>query len=204
MIGPVGSHMHRPYEICPGPNGTLYATSRPDYGVWSKVGDALIRFEPDTDKATVHLGVPAAMLDADDRWVYCSHRKEFFVWHPTQSKKITSKELPDGISSIAAHPTSGRVYVAAGDRVHVFDCQTLQFTAKVKLPKGGTSKLRIGPDGAVYGAGGKYVYRLDPETLKLSYSKASTVGGLDGLAIDPAGNFYCKSGRRMVQYRRIK
>ena len=28
--------------------------------------------------------------------------------------------------------------------------------------------------------------------------------GLDGLAIDPAGNFYCKSGRRMVQYRRTK
>ena len=95
-----------------------------------------------------------------------------------------------------------------GARLAVFDLKQRKLTELTEIPgdSGEVDRISMGPDGELY-LGLRWskprLGRYDPKVGKFE-DLGMIEKGLDGLAIDPAGNFYCKSGRRMVQYRRTK
>lgn len=180
-FGGVGDGHLRPRAMIRGPGELIYIGSEPPYG---QLGGALAVWDPQqnktienyrnlvTNQSIVSLAYEprsGLIFGGSGNWGGGGTRpteKEarFFAFDPKQKRKVFEAALVAGAGSYPATAAAdGKVFTTVGDRLFVFDPQTMQVARTNSLP-GSQAQISLGRhrSGLLVGLTSRAVYAFDP------------------------------------------
>jgi len=191
-FGGVGDGHLRPRAMIRGPGGLIYIGSEPPYG---QLGGALAVWDPRqnrtlenyrdvvTNQSIVSLAYEPAsglIFGGSGNWGGGGTRpaeKEarFFAFDPKQKRKVFEAAIVPGASSYPATAAAdGKVFTTAGDRLLVFDPQTMRAVRTNSLP-GPQAQISLGQhrSGLLVGLTSQAVYAFDPARGEVVHTAAA-------------------------------
>jgi outer membrane protein assembly factor BamB len=212
-FGGVGDGHLRPRAMIRGPDGLIFVGSEPPYG---ELGGALGVWDPQPNRAVAnyrHLvtnqSIASLAWEPKSGLIFGgssihggggarSTEKEakFFAFDPKLNQKIFEAVLAPGAAKYSAtFAANGKVFTAIGDKLLLFEPQTMKVTHTVALP-GVQTDISLGqhPAGKLVGLTAKGVYLVDPETGELVHNADAPVPVNCGFAlVDDAVYFGSKA-----------
>jgi len=218
-FGGVGDGHLRPRAMIRGPDEMIYIGSHPPYG---QLGGAMAVWDPRQNKTVEnyrHLirdqSIVALAYEPSSGLVFggsgnyggggtrpTQKQALFFAFDPRTKKKVLEIPLVPGAQSYHAMcAAEGRVFVAVGSRLTVYDPPRKAKVREAPLP-GHQVEISLGPhaDGQLYGLTTQAIYRIHPKTYAMKTLAKAPVRIRCGFAVTDTG-IYFGSGRHLWRYR---
>ena len=218
QFGSLGDGHLRPRAMIRGPDGLIYVGSHPAYG---QLGGAMAVWDPKQNKVIEnyrHLvknqSIAALAYEPQSGLVFGGSgnyggggtqptEKEalFFAFDPRKKEKVFETALVPGAQTYAALCAArGRVFVAMGSTLYVFDPATMAVARQVALP-GSQVEISLGVhrDGMLYGLCSAGVYTVNAESCEVKLIAPSPVPVSCGFALTDTG-VYFGSGPHLWRY----
>jgi outer membrane protein assembly factor BamB len=180
-LGGVGDGHLRPRAMIRGPGGLIYIGSEPPYG---QLGGALGMWDPRLNKTVenyrnliTNQSIVSLAYEPKSGLIFggsaiwggggtraTEKEARFFAFDPKQKSKVFDAALAPGAGNYPAMlAAEGKVFTAVGDRLLVFDPQTMQVVRTISLP-GAQTEISLGRhrSGLLVGLAGGAVYAVDP------------------------------------------
>ncbi len=218
-FGSVGDGHLRPRAMIYGPDERIYVGSHPPYG---QLGGAMAVWDPRQNKTIENYrhivrdqSIVALAYEPTSGLIFGGSgnyggggtrptQKEalFFAFEPRTKKKVLEMPLVPGAHSYhAICAAEGKVFVAVGSRLVVYDPARKTKVHEAAL-SGHQVEISLGPhtDGQLYGLTTSAIYRVNPKTYEVKSVAKPPVRIRCGFAITPAC-IYFGSGRHLWRYR---
>jgi hypothetical protein len=218
-FGGVGDGHLRPRAMIYGPNGLIYIGSEPPYG---ELGGALAVWDPKqnrtienyrnlvTNQSIVSLAwEPNSGLLFGGSGNYggggtraLEKEARFFAFDPKKKRTVFEAALVPGARNYAATcAAQGFVFTAVGDRLLIFDPQSMRVIKTIQLPGAQLeiSLAQLGPD-ALLGLTTQCVYIYDSKRGEITHTARAPVPIRCGFALLPP-EVYFGSSAELWRYR---
>ena len=218
-FGRVGDGHLRPRAMIRGPGGLIYIGSEPPYG---QLGGALGVWDPKLNKTienyrnvVTNQSIVSLAYEPETGLIFggsanwggggthpVEKEAEFFAFDPKRKCKVFEKPLVPGAASYPATlAANGKVFTTVGDRLFVFDPQTMRVERTITLP-GPQTQIALGRQrsGLLVGLTSRAVYALDPAKGELVLTAASPTHINCGFALTDDA-VYFGSGPNLWRYR---
>jgi outer membrane protein assembly factor BamB len=217
-FGGVGDGHLRPRAMIRGPGGMIYIGSEPPYG---QLGGALGVWDPKlnktienyrnlvTNQSIVSLAYEpksGLIFGGSGNWggggTHPTEKEaKFFAFDPKQKRKVFEAALVPGAGSYSATEAAvGKVFTTVGDRLFVFDPQTMQVVRTNTLP-GAQAQISLGRhrSGLLVGLTSGGVYAFDPLKGEVVHTASAPTHIHCGFALTDEA-VYFGSGPTLWQY----
>jgi streptogramin lyase len=218
-FGPLGDGHLRPRAMIRGPGGLIYVGSHPPYG---QLGGAMAVWDPGQNKAVenyrnlVKNQAITALAYEPESGLICGSSGNYggggaratekeakvFAFDPRKKEKVFETALAPGAQSYQAMCAArGRVFVAVGATLYVFDPGTRSVVRQLALP-GSQVEISLGlhRDGRLYGLCSAGIYSVDPQSGEVKPVASSPPVGIHcGFALTDTG-IYFASGPHLWRY----
>jgi streptogramin lyase len=196
-LGSVEGGQYRTKTVIPGPDGTIWVGSIPDYN--SGPTGAFTRWYEETgEHRNWHDLVPGGAVHhvvTDGRYLYCGGGGRFFVWDPDTLTKCVEIEC---LVSALALTSDGWIAGSGDGSVFVFDPAAMGIVDRFASPVGALKAMTVTHDGSLYGINDGAIVRVDVTGRTID---TLTAEGGQHLAADGNGDLYFARGAELFRLR---
>ncbi len=208
VFGPLGDGDYRPRSMVLAPDGLIYIGNFPPYG---QLGGALAVWDPQQNKVVGNYrnivreqSIASLTYEPRSGLIFggtnilggtgiqpTQAQAAVFAFDPkTKQKTLETQLAPKAKTYQAIAAANGKLFVASGSVIYVYDPVAGQSAGRIRLPSPQIEVSLEPYNGKLYGITTTSVYSVDPRSLRITVLGAAPVKIERGFAVCPSGIYF--------------